>query len=91
MFGPNFERYEEVQAAAAIAEADTEAPEEEKVGGTQEKDKFKSKKGKLVAKSTGLTYQFQILESIGISHTEINKFTDPLHWLAYFPPIAMVS
>ena len=45
MFGPNFERYEEVQAAAAIAEADTEAPEEEKVGGTQEKDKSKSRKG----------------------------------------------
>lgn len=91
MFGPDFERYEEVQAAAASAEADTEAPEEEKVGGTQEKDKSKSKKGKLVAKSTGLTYQFQILESIGISRTEIKKFTDPLHWLSYFPPIATVS
>ena len=45
MFGPNFERYGEAQAAAAIAEADTEAPEEEKVGGTQEKDKPKSRKG----------------------------------------------
>ncbi len=54
-------------------------------------DKTKAKKGKLVAKSTGYTYQFQILESLGIPRNEIKKFTDPLHWLYFFPPIAIVS
>jgi leucyl-tRNA synthetase len=35
-----------------------------------------------------LTYQFQIMESIGIPRSEIKKFADPLYWLTYFPPIA---
>ena len=45
----------------------------------------------MVAKSTGLTYQFQIMESIGVPRSEIKKFADPLYWLTYFPPIAIVS
>lgn len=53
-------------------------------------DKSKAKKGKIVAKSTGLTYQFQIMESIGVPRAEIKKFSDPLYWLTYFPPIAIV-
>lgn len=52
-------------------------------------DKSKAKKGKLNAKSTGLTYQFQIMESIGVPRSEIKKFADPQHWLHYFPPIAI--
>jgi leucyl-tRNA synthetase len=48
----------------------------------------KAKKGKIAAKATGHTYQFQIMESIGVSRAEIKKFADPLHWLTYFPPIA---
>ena len=51
-------------------------------------DRSKAKKGKLNAKSTGLTYQFQILELIGVPREEIKKFADPSHWLHFFPPIA---
>lgn len=87
MFGPDFERYEQVQAELAQAEAEKEKEEEAVASG----DKAKAKKGKLVAKSTGLTYQFQIMESIGVPRSEIKKFADPLYWLTYFPPIAIVS
>jgi leucyl-tRNA synthetase len=51
----------------------------------------KAKKGKLVAKSTGHTYQFQIMESIGVLRSEVKKFADPYHWLSYFPPITTMS
>jgi len=63
MFGPDFERYNDVQAVADEVETEQEKRDEKAPG----KDKTKAKKGKLVAKSTGLTYTFQILESIGIS------------------------
>ena len=86
MFGPDFERYEQVQAELAQTEAEKEK-EKEAPG----EDKTKAKKGKLVAKSTGLTYQFQIMESIGVLRSEIKKFADPLYWLTYFPPIAIVG
>ncbi|EJU03238.1 leucine-tRNA ligase [Dacryopinax primogenitus] len=49
----------------------------------------KAKKGKVAAKATGLTYQFQIMESIGVPREEIKRFADPYHWLGYFPPIAI--
>lgn len=85
LFGPNFERYappevddDEVPAVAAPTVGPVSA------------DKSKAKKGKIAAKSTGLTYQFQIMESIGVPREEIKKFADPLHWLTYFPPIAIV-
>lgn len=84
LFGPDFENFEQVQAAIE-AEAEAEKEKEEAATG----DKSKAKKGKLVAKSTGLTYQFQIMESIGVPRAEIKKFADPLHWLTYFPPIAI--
>ncbi|KDR73628.1 hypothetical protein GALMADRAFT_251386 [Galerina marginata CBS 339.88] len=85
MFGRDFERFAEVQAEIAQAEAEKEKEEEASAAG----DKAKAKKGKLVAKSTGLTYQFQIMESIKVPRAEIKKFADPLHWLTYFPPIAI--
>ncbi|PPQ63439.1 hypothetical protein CVT24_004971 [Panaeolus cyanescens] len=85
MFGPDFENFEKVQAEIEQAEAEKEK-EEEAAGSA---DKTKAKKGKLVAKSTGLTYQFQIMESIGVPRSEIKKFADPMHWLTYFPPIAV--
>ncbi|EGN94714.1 hypothetical protein SERLA73DRAFT_96086 [Serpula lacrymans var. lacrymans S7.3] len=47
----------------------------------------KATKGKIAAKSTGHTYQFQIMESIGVPRSEIKKFADPYYWLTYFPPI----
>ncbi|KZT56367.1 leucyl-tRNA synthetase [Calocera cornea HHB12733] len=49
----------------------------------------KAKKGKVAAKATGLTYQFQIMESIGVPREEIKRFADPYYWLGYFPPIAI--
>ncbi|KAF8064193.1 hypothetical protein FPV67DRAFT_1584778 [Lyophyllum atratum] len=85
MFGPDFERYEQVQAELDAAEAAKE--EAEAVAVTV--DKSKAKKGKLVAKSTGHTYQFQIMESIGFPRSEIKKFADTQHWLTTFPPIAI--
>ncbi|KAF6749592.1 leucine-tRNA ligase [Ephemerocybe angulata] len=84
LFGQDFENFEEVQAKIE-AEAEKEAEKEAAVSA----DKSKAKKGKLNAKSTGLTYQFQIMESIGVPRSEIKKFADPQHWLSYFPPIAI--
>jgi leucyl-tRNA synthetase len=51
----------------------------------------KAKKGKLAAKSMGHTYQFQIMESVGVLRSEVKKLADPYHWLSYFPPITTVS
>ncbi|GJJ71844.1 leucyl-tRNA synthetase [Entomortierella parvispora] len=61
-----------------------ETPVAERVDPT----KIVAKKGKVVAKNTGLKYQFQIMEQIGVPREEIHKFADPQHWLTYFPPIA---
>lgn len=58
---------------------------------TASSDPSKAKKGKIAAKSTGLQYQFQIMESIGVPRAEIKKFADPQHWLGYFPPIAQTD
>lgn len=91
LFGPDFEQYEvqqqqlDQEAERAAAADISDAP------GTVTVDKSKAKKGKIQAKSTGHTYQFQIMESIGVPRAEIKKFADPLHWLTYFPPIAIVS
>lgn len=80
MFGPDFERF------------DAEAEEETKpVVASAPVVVGKANKGKLNAKSTGLKYQFQILEAIGIPRTEIKKFADAQHWLSYFPPQCIVS
>lgn len=82
MFGPDFEKF------------DAEAEEENKpavVVASAPAVVGKANKGKLNAKSTGLKYQFQILEAIGIPRTEIKKFADAQHWLTYFPPQCIVS
>lgn len=92
LFGADFERYEEVHAEIlAAAERETELEESKVAAASGVIDKSKAKKGKIVLKSTGLTYQFQIMESIGVPRSDIKKFADPLHWLTYFPPIAIVS
>jgi leucyl-tRNA synthetase len=79
MFGPNFERYTE--------EAEDDGGPETSTTATSSK----GPKAKVAAKATGLTYQFQILESIGVPREEIKKFADSEYWLVYFPPIAVVS
>jgi len=79
MFGENFENFgkeEDEQTASSTSKSAA-------VG--------KATKGKLQAKSTGHTYQFQIMESIGVPRSEVKRFADPHHWLEYFPPIAIVS
>jgi leucyl-tRNA synthetase len=83
MFGADFERYSPdgeppKSEPAPVVAAPTGAVD-------------KAKKGKVAAKATGLQYQFQIMESIGVPRADIKKFADPLHWLEYFPPIARVS
>lgn len=90
MFGEDFSGYSEDAEAAATeskaAAAASSAPAPAK--SLESTDPSKGKKGKLNAKSTGLTYQFQILELIGVPREEIKKFADPMHWLQFFPPIA---
>lgn len=78
MFGDNFENFgqEEDEQTTSTASKSTA------VG--------KAAKGKLQAKSTGHTYQFQIMESIGVPRPDVKKFADPRYWLEYFPPIAIV-
>ncbi|KAI0063343.1 leucyl-tRNA synthetase [Artomyces pyxidatus] len=81
LFGDDFENF-------AVPEAE---PEEEVVPNPSAPRADKGKKGKLAAKSTGHTYQFQIMESIGLPRSEIKKFADPYYWLTFFPPIAIAD
>ncbi|KAK4046224.1 cytosolic leucyl tRNA synthetase [Microbotryomycetes sp. JL201] len=83
MFGADFDK----GAAAPDAEVEEE-PVPQAPGQAVSVDPSKAKKGKVAAKSTGLKYQYQIMESIGIPRSDIKKFADPQHWLTYFPPIA---
>lgn len=83
LFGENFERYNpNVEGETPKVTENGPVPPISQVG--------KATKGKLAAKSTGLTYQFQIMESIGVPRGEVKKFADPYHWLSYFPPICKV-
>jgi hypothetical protein len=80
LFGPDFQNHGKESEESTSAESSSTSTA---VG--------KATKGKVAAKSTGHTYQFQIMDSIGVPRAEIKKFADPYHWLEYFPPIAMVS
>jgi leucyl-tRNA synthetase len=84
MFGEDFERYTEQDSAPTAPRQPNPTPAK----ALEAVDPSKAKKGKLNAKSTGLTYQFQILELVGVPRDEIKKFAEPQHWLTYFPPIA---
>ncbi|KAJ3694012.1 hypothetical protein LUZ60_009492 [Juncus effusus] len=53
-----------------------------------EPDKFKSKRSKAVAKTGMVKYQWEIMKSYDLSDSEIEKFSDPYHWLEFFPPLA---
>ncbi|KAG5621935.1 hypothetical protein H5410_007153 [Solanum commersonii] len=50
---------------------------------------FKGKKSKVLAKTGGVKYQWEIMRSYGLSDEEIARFTDPYYWLTYFPPLAV--
>ena len=85
MFGEDFSGYSgDAPEATAALKVPTPTPAK----ALEDIDPSKAKKGKLNAKSTGLTYQFQILDLIGVPRQEIKQFADPYHWLHYFPPIA---
>ncbi|KAF9914119.1 cytosolic leucyl tRNA synthetase [Lobosporangium transversale] len=83
MFGKDFIIPKEAEEATPEIEK-LNLKENERVDPT----KIVAKKGKVAAKDTGLKYQFQIMEQIGVPREEIHKFADPLYWLSYFPPIA---
>ena len=46
-------------------------------------------KSKVAAKTGGAKWQWQIMKMSDIPESEIPKFADALHWLEYFPPIAV--
>ncbi|XP_066998764.2 leucine--tRNA ligase, cytoplasmic [Anabrus simplex] len=52
-------------------------------------DKSKGKKSKAVAKKGSGKYQWQIMQSLGLTDEEIKKFADASYWLDYFPPLAV--
>ncbi|KAG6902482.1 hypothetical protein C0995_016059 [Termitomyces sp. Mi166 len=58
----------------AAEESEKEAEAAAAVDGIVDKEKIR--KGEVVAKSTGHTYQFQIMESIGFPRAEIKKFAN---------------
>lgn len=49
------------------------------------KDKSKSKKSKAASKAGSFKYQWQIMQSLGLSNEEIISFLDSNFWLYYFP------
>lgn len=86
MFGEDFEGYRPAQEEEL--EGDTAVPAASTDAAAPTTNVSKAKKGKIQAKSTGLEYQFQIMEASDIPRAEIKKFVDPQYWLQYFPPIA---
>lgn len=50
--------------------------------------KFGSKRSKAAAKTGGAIYQWNIMKSMGIPESELAAFSEPEHWLRYFPPFA---
>jgi len=73
MFGEDFSGFEEHERQEAEKSVEPEQT------GSQRVDK--ATKGKLAGKSTGLKYQFQIMENSGVPRDEIKKFADPTYWL----------
>eukprot|EP01135_Chromosphaera_perkinsii_P012079 Nk52_evm17s2579 gene=Nk52_evmTU17s2579 len=49
----------------------------------------KKVKSKVAAKTGNMTYQWDIMKSIGLTDEEVPKFADANYWLQYFPPYAM--
>lgn len=86
LFGENFEKFDaEEEAVHPHPHAPPTKTEDDPASARVDK----AKKGKVAAKSTGLQYQFQIMQSIGVPTADIKKFADPYYWLEYFPPICM--
>ncbi|KAJ0409575.1 hypothetical protein ATCC90586_010086 [Pythium insidiosum] len=75
-------------SSADAAEASQPAKVEAKPAGAPE-NKAKGKKSKAAAKTGGAARQYNILQMSNIPEDEIPAFSDPLHWLRYFPPAAI--
>ncbi|CAG8548822.1 11572_t:CDS:10 [Diversispora eburnea] len=86
-FGPNFKIPDEIKGVNDLNLKD--ANKSESKNPLETETKAFHKKGKVAAKSTGLKYQFQIMQSIGVPDDEIAKFADANYWLEYFPPLAI--
>lgn len=44
-----------------------------------------------MAKAASAKYQWQIMQSLGLTDAEIEKFADAQHWLSYFPPLCVAD
>ncbi|KAF1332319.1 Leucine-trna ligase, partial [Globisporangium splendens] len=77
---PNFNVDEEVKAPVA---------QEKKIEGSE--NKAKGKKSKAAAKTGGVVRQYDIMKLSNIPEEEIPSFSEPLHWLQYFPPHAVAD
>ncbi|KAI8835910.1 hypothetical protein BC829DRAFT_448053, partial [Chytridium lagenaria] len=83
LFGKNFEGWsEESEVAIDLKEAQASGGDTAKVV---------KKHSKVAAKSGDSQYQFQIMLSMGVAREEIHKFQDPIHWLYFFPPLAIAD
>ncbi|ORZ36401.1 leucine-tRNA ligase [Catenaria anguillulae PL171] len=93
LFGKNFENYEAVSAKLAAEEEAKRLAESTAALSVSTPDGSPSKPikkhSKAAAKAGPQKYQFQIMASMGVPLAEIHKFADSLHWLQYFPPLAM--
>ncbi len=84
-YPPNFE-VEEIEDDLEKVEIVEKAVENFEI-----KDKSKSKKSKAGAKTINAKYQWQIMQSLGLSDEEIKRFAEPLHWIEYFSPQAIAD
>lgn len=83
LFGKDFSGYKpEDEAEARPAPGAAPAKKEDVT-------KFTTNKSKANAKTVKMTYQFQIMKSIGIPQEDIHQFADPQHWIKFFPPLAI--
>ena len=62
--------------------------EEEVIDPADPTKRIKKVKSKVAAKGGGASYQWKIMLGLGLTDEEIKKFSDPHHWLGYFPPLA---
>ena len=84
-YPPKFETVENEHELLDAKVKDLEAETKE----IEIKDKSKSKKSKAAAKTINAKYQWQIMQSLGLSDEEIKAFAEPLHWINYFSPLAI--
>lgn len=48
----------------------------------------KKVKSKVATKEANAVYQWNIMRGLGLTDEQIKQFSDPHHWLKYFPPLA---